>query len=945
MAKQIFRKGTPLTVIWSLTKPDGTAMDLAGYRCRLYYATGNRESEATSTVVSANNISWVFAAAKQTIAGDYRMKLRLYQNGGLFCEINYEDAFSLFEGTAETASVQSQEAYNNIVNLHTVAEYYLLKPVVPVVGDDLYWYVNGVKLVDSLGQYVSAEHTVDYDQTTHYIIIDKDRVDAQGQSIAQTITAIAEALKYIADEGDELERAEGQGDYSDPDEYPDTRRAQEVARQQAEEARQAAEGDENSVPGDGSRRGNELQRMADEGSPEDEPGADTRWGAEKARREAEGTPDDDPADPDVNTRWAQFKRAIIATLRANRAAEAAEHQVDVKRGYGIAEVTEPVVSNQPGGRNTIRLRTEDNRSYDVYVYNGRDSHGLFADAAALAAEKPNPAVGDYAFVGTAFPADIYVCVTAGTWEDSGNDYDGPTGFEMEDSLDSDDPTKALSAKQGKTLDGKISQLGQYVGFDVIVELETAGQNVQLPRTIPAGTKIYSINGYEGILRGRTNSGDGTYQTISNGITTDRDINYVNGTITGFVKISAGEIKEEIDDLKEKAEAFQYLGDNILIDGFLKTKVYKNIKELAIEKIGYYWNVSTSNWVANSAYNTYTFNAVEHNIRHIEGKRIYVRGYSGSNARLIAIYRSGTSIVFPNTTTAGIYEAEIDIPEDAITVIINEQSEQVATEVKILDRYSYRYSSPNNRYDILYGKKLCSAGDSLTAGVQAEVDPDTGEHKTYAYIVAKNNSMEFTNVGLSGDCIGDTTINGVQKKGFANHRYNEIPSNLDYLSIFYGWNDEAYGPMQYKDAWCYEHYGSYYNSCTAEQKATCDAAEDWTTMYIGSINDNTTATWCGAWNIVLNYYRRNMPNMKVGVILPFVGQEVYRTSLKDVCKKYGVPYISSNNPNEWFITSRGDGLCSEMQTYLASIYTADGLHPNTLGHLMESSQYEHFLRSI
>lgn len=332
MAKQIFRKGTPLTVIWSLTKPDGTAMDLAGYRCRLYYATGNRESEATGTVVSANNISWVFAAAKQTIAGDYRMKLRLYQNGGLFCEIKYEDAFSLFEGTAETASVQSQEAYNNIVNLHTVAEYYLLKPVVPVVGDDLYWYVNGVKLVDAQGNWLSAEHTVRYDAETHNIIIDEGRVDAEGNSIQQTITAIADALVKFDEEEDSRQAAEGQGDYSDPEDYPATRRAKEAERQAAETARQVAEGDESSVAGDGSRRGNELQRMADEGSPEDEPGADTRWGAEKARRAAEGTPDDDPADVNVKTRWAQYKRALVATERANEAAAAAEHMVDIKTG-------------------------------------------------------------------------------------------------------------------------------------------------------------------------------------------------------------------------------------------------------------------------------------------------------------------------------------------------------------------------------------------------------------------------------------------------------------------------------------------------------------------------------------------------------------------------------------------------------------------------------------
>lgn len=47
------------------------------------------------------------------------------------------------------------------------------------------------------------------------------------------------------------------------------------------------------------------------------------------------------------------------------------------------------------------------------------SKGLFQTAAALNATYPSPIVGDYAYVGSGLPAEIYVCVTAGTWIDSG----------------------------------------------------------------------------------------------------------------------------------------------------------------------------------------------------------------------------------------------------------------------------------------------------------------------------------------------------------------------------------------------------------------------------------------------------------------------------------------------------------------------------------------------
>lgn len=50
--------------------------------------------------------------------------------------------------------------------------------------------------------------------------------------------------------------------------------------------------------------------------------------------------------------------------------------------------------------------------------------GMFLTAAKLHAAHPSPRVGDWAYVGTGFPAAIYVCETAGTWADSGSTYNG-----------------------------------------------------------------------------------------------------------------------------------------------------------------------------------------------------------------------------------------------------------------------------------------------------------------------------------------------------------------------------------------------------------------------------------------------------------------------------------------------------------------------------------------
>lgn len=93
-------------------------------------------------------------------------------------------------------------------------------------------------------------------------------------------------------------------------------------------------------------------------------------------------------------------------------------------GVGITEIEQVEQSTENGGRNTIRITLSNGSSYDVYTRNGTTSTGLFPTLSALQAAYPNPVVGQYAFVGAGFPADIYVCNTAGTWTDSGADYDG-----------------------------------------------------------------------------------------------------------------------------------------------------------------------------------------------------------------------------------------------------------------------------------------------------------------------------------------------------------------------------------------------------------------------------------------------------------------------------------------------------------------------------------------
>ena len=147
-------------------------------------------------------------------------------------------------------------------------------------------------------------------------------------------------------------------------------------------------------------------------------------------------------------------------------------------------------------------------------------------------------------------------------------------------------------------------------------------------------------------------------------------------------------------------------------------------------------------------------------------------------------------------------------------------------------------------NILYGKKWFATGDSFTHG--SLVDPDEnpifqdgrymGKRKTYPYFIGLRNNMEIINDGLSGSTLatiksGDTYTTDP----FSVSRYLAIPEDVDYITIWFGINDA--------------------NHCA-----------------LGTIEDETNATFYGAYNIVLRWIITNRPNAKVGLIVTNLSTE-------------------------------------------------------------------------
>jgi len=175
----IFPIGTnPISFAWHLLKPDGTAFSTSGLTYELYYSTGRGSTSVQSSLVtgqSLNIITWTMTKAQQTNVGNYSLLLVLKQNNSVLCKLNYRDAFALFRetqsGVNESLADQQQLAVTpaqQVVTIYSSCEYYSFQPVIPTIGENNNWYINGV----DTGKSAHCSVDVDADGT---ITFDKDK--------------------------------------------------------------------------------------------------------------------------------------------------------------------------------------------------------------------------------------------------------------------------------------------------------------------------------------------------------------------------------------------------------------------------------------------------------------------------------------------------------------------------------------------------------------------------------------------------------------------------------------------------------------------------------------------------------------------------------------------------------------------------------------------------
>lgn len=219
----------------------------------------------------------------------------------------------------------------------------------------------------------------------------------------------------------------------------------------------------------------------------------------------------------------------------------------------------------------------------------------------------------------------------------------------------------------------------------------------------------------------------------------------------------------------------------------------------------------------------------------------------------------------------------------------------------------------NGSNVLSGKVLACAGDSITYGYKADTDETTGWKKNYGALTALRNGMKFYNYGVSGSCLqGSRLSNGGDSKGFSyeSGRYTKMVDDIDYLTIWFGWNDSAYGTL-------------------------------------GTIEDSTNNSFYGAWNVVIPYLIDKYPTTKIGLIVPYGATGGHRKAVREIAKKYGLGYLDlyAENVPMFYGRESMDSTLQEIARKRQKTFLADGTHPNQTGYEYLSTIFENWLRSL
>lgn len=299
------------------------------------------------------------------------------------------------------------------------------------------------------------------------------------------------------------------------------------------------------------------------------------------------------------------------------------------------------------------------------------------------------------------------------------------------------------------------------------------------------------------------------------------------------------------------------------------------------------------------------------IRVVEGMTFYLTSNGSINTLNYITYDE--ELNFVSVVKGNVYTNEqITIPSGVAYIEFFSYSSALVVSCDQLEEDSVTDHIDN----ILYGKTYVAIGDSFTAPIGSETiesGPYQGQSKVYPYIIGNRNKMSVINQGASG-----SVLNGY----LLNERYNNIPADVDYITIWYGINDQGHN----------------ISIGTADDQPE-------------SITSETSTTTCGGFNFFFKWLLTNRPFAHVGVIITDYTSQERRAAIIACCQKWGYPYLDlMGDPT---IPMLPDGrnseisVSSEARSLRASAFNiaSGNIHPSNALHEWQSTFIEAFMRRI
>lgn len=138
------RLGNDIQFNWSLLNSEGEPYNLEGADLRITYTTFRGVTEVTDFSVSGNVVSWTFKGKDQKILGNYIVTLQQNAGEDNMLTVDKCDAFRLVARSCDAGGETSCSHLKvETVELQSEVDGVIVDPVIPEIGENGNWFVNG----------------------------------------------------------------------------------------------------------------------------------------------------------------------------------------------------------------------------------------------------------------------------------------------------------------------------------------------------------------------------------------------------------------------------------------------------------------------------------------------------------------------------------------------------------------------------------------------------------------------------------------------------------------------------------------------------------------------------------------------------------------------------------------------------------------------------------